>query len=263
MLKKLLKYDLGYMLKNMLIFYSLSVISAVLTRIFFSLKQTTFVAVVGRICVGLMFSMIFSTVINTIIRSWVRFRAVHYGDESYLYHTLPVSRKDLFEAKFVGSIIFTVVGFAVCVVSLLIAYASESNFERLREFLKQTSGALDIDSGLLLSIAGIALFIEIVNAIQSGFTGIILGNRKQDRRMLYSFIFGFGFYLLTQVCVVLFVLFIGLFNQDIMSIFTTNSLISQNTLMNLSVYVVATYCLIIIGTNILSVNLFNKKVNVE
>ena len=93
MLNKLLKYDLKYMVKNMSIFYILSIFFAITTRILFNLKQSVIINIIGQISVGCMFAMLANTLINTIMRSWVRFRDSIYKDESYLTHTLPVITK--------------------------------------------------------------------------------------------------------------------------------------------------------------------------
>ena len=91
MLNKLLKYDLKYMIRNMAIFYMLSIFFAITTRILFNMEQSVIINIIGQISVGCMFAMIANTLINTIMRSWVRFRDSLYKDESYLTHTLPVT----------------------------------------------------------------------------------------------------------------------------------------------------------------------------
>ena len=101
MLNKLLKYDLKYMLKNMSIFYILAILFAISTRIFFSLIQTTIINLISQICVGCMFSMLASILINVIMRSWVRIIDSGYKDESYLTHTLPVTKKEIYNSKFI------------------------------------------------------------------------------------------------------------------------------------------------------------------
>ena len=64
MLSKLLKYDLKYMIKNMAIFYILSLFFAITTRILFNIEQSVIINIIGQISVGCMFSMIFSILIN-------------------------------------------------------------------------------------------------------------------------------------------------------------------------------------------------------
>ena len=74
MLNKLLKYDLKYMIKSMIVFYILAIFFALLTRIFFSLEQSTIIHLIGQISLGFLISMIFNILINTMMRSWIRFR---------------------------------------------------------------------------------------------------------------------------------------------------------------------------------------------
>ena len=84
MLGKLLKYDLKYMIKNMSVFYILSLFFSITTRLLFNIEQSVIIKIISQISVGCMFSMVASTLINTIMRSWVRFSDSIYKDESYL-----------------------------------------------------------------------------------------------------------------------------------------------------------------------------------
>ena len=96
MLKKLIKYDLQNTFKVVTVFYILSIFFAITTRILFNMNQSVIISIIGQISVGCMFSMIASTLINTMMRSWVRFRNSLYKDESYLTHTLPVTKNELY-----------------------------------------------------------------------------------------------------------------------------------------------------------------------
>ena len=125
MLIKLLKYDLKYMIKNMSIFYILSIFFAILTRILFNIEQSVIISIIGQISVGCMFAMIANTLINTIMRSWIRFRDSLYKDEAYLTHTLPVTKNELYNSKFIQTFIFFFISFIVIILSLFIAYYSK------------------------------------------------------------------------------------------------------------------------------------------
>ena len=92
MLNKLLKYDLKYMIKNMSIFYILTIFFSITTRILFNINQSIIINIIGQISVGCMFSMMVNTLINTVMRSWTRFRDSLYKDEAYLTHTLPFTK---------------------------------------------------------------------------------------------------------------------------------------------------------------------------
>ena len=56
-----------------------------------------------------MFSMVASILINTMMRSWIRFRDSIYKDESYLTHTLPVTKNNIYNSKFLQTLIFFVI----------------------------------------------------------------------------------------------------------------------------------------------------------
>ena len=105
MLKKLLKYDLENIFKFLIIFYSLALFFAILTRIFFSIDNSLVMNLLGHVTSGTAISMMCSIVINNLMRLWVRFKSNFYGDESYLTHTLPVDKKTLYLSKTLSSIL--------------------------------------------------------------------------------------------------------------------------------------------------------------
>ena len=94
MLIKLLKYDLKYMIKNMCVFYILSIFFAITTRLLSLPEQTVIISILSKISSGCMIAMIANIIINVMMRSWVRFRDSLYKDEAYLTHTLPVTKND-------------------------------------------------------------------------------------------------------------------------------------------------------------------------
>ena len=185
MLNKLLKYDLKYMIKNMAIFYILSIFFAITTRILFNMEQSVIINIIGQISVGCMFAMIINTLINTIMRSWVRFRDSLYKDESYLTHTLPVTKNDLYNSKFIQTLIFFFISFIVILISLFIAYYSKENWLAITNYVKTITTGLNMSTSFFITMAIIIIFLEAFNAIQCGFLGIIL--------MIYSIIAKFVF----------------------------------------------------------------------
>ena len=106
MLSKLLKYDLKYMIKNMTVFYVLAIFFSITTRILFNMNQSVIIIIIGQISVGCMFAMVANILINTMMRSWVRFRDSIYKDEGYLTNTLPVTKNDIYNSKFIQTLLF-------------------------------------------------------------------------------------------------------------------------------------------------------------
>ena len=150
MLVKLLKYDLKYMLKNMIIFYILSIFFAITTRILFSLDNSVMINIISQISVGCMFSMVASTLVNVLMRSWVRFRDSIYKDEAYLTHTLPVTKNEIYDSKFIQTLIFFIISFTVIVISLFITYYTDERWLLLKDFVNNFTSSMNFNTSLFI-----------------------------------------------------------------------------------------------------------------
>ncbi|MCR5636678.1 MAG: hypothetical protein K6F76_05835 [Clostridiales bacterium] len=263
MLIKLLKYDLKYMIKNMSIFYILGLFFSVTSRILFSIDQSAIVNILGHISVGCMFSMIANILINTIMRSWVRFRNSVYKDEAYLTHTLPVTKNDIYKSKFFQALIFFIISFIVIVSCLFITYYTEDRWILLVDYINTVTTGLNFNTSLFIISMLFIVFLEVFNAIQSGFLGIILGHRRNNNKVGFSVLFGFGAYLLSQSIVVLLVFIAGLFDSSVMDLFNNNALFNANAYKTLIILAIGLYMLMIGLMSIICRIIFNKGVNIE
>ena len=263
MLRKLLKYDLKYNCKVLVIFYALAIFFASLTRIFSGVENSFLADVIGKICGGVTISMIFNILINNVMRLWSRFRQNLYGDESYLTHTLPVKRQTLYLSKVLNAVITILVSFVVIIVSLLLAHGTKSVLEFVKEILKTTSNMFEIKPFTLLFLLTFVLCLEIFNAVQCGYLGIILGHKRNQSKMGFSVLFGFGVYLVSQWFVILLSLAVALFDKDFMNLFVTNEMVSMDTLKAVIAMAIFTYIAIAVVGYIVSNHLFKKGVNVE
>ena len=136
MLNKLLKYDLKYMIKNMGVFYILAIFFAITTRLLSLPEKTIMMDILVKISSGCVIAMIANIIINSMMRSWIRFRDSLYKDESYLTHTLPVTKNNLYNSKFLQTLIFFFVGFAMVLLTLFIAYYSKDTWNMIREYIR-------------------------------------------------------------------------------------------------------------------------------
>lgn len=262
MLKKLLKYDLKNMLKSISIFYLLSIVFAITTRILEGLNETIVVNIITQISMGIMFSMIASSIINTLMRNWVRFKQTIYGDESYLTHTIPVTKHQILTSKSLLSAINLLITFIVCIISLLIAFYTKDNIMYLKDLTTVISTSIDINPKVFIVLVFIILYLEVYNIIISGYLGILLGHKKSNNKVGFSVLYGFITYILTQLIVLLCIYIIGLFNQDVMNVFTSNNL-NYSIITPLIYTFTLIYIVIIYIVNIVSNKVFNKGVNVE
>ena len=264
MLSKLLKYDLKYMIRNMSIFYILSIFFAITTRLLFNMEQSVIINIIGQISVGCMFAMIANTLINTIMRSWVRFRDSLYKDESYLTHTLPVTKNELYNSKFIQTLIFFFISFVVILISLFITYYSKENWQVLTEFIKTITTGLNMSTSFFITMAIIIIFLEVFNAIQCGFLGIILGYKMNNGKIGYSVLFGFIIYLIAQAIILLLVFIYGLYDSSIMELFKTATVnIDVEAFKVLAILSSLLYIMIIFIMSIICKKELNKGVNVE
>lgn len=264
MLNKLLKYDLKYMIKNMAIFYILSIFFAITTRILFNMDQSVIINIIGQISVGCMFSMIASTLINTMMRSWVRFRNSLYKDESYLTHTLPVTKSELYNSKFIQTLIFFFISFLVILISLFIAYYSKENWLVITNYVKTITTGLNMSTSFFITIAIIIIFLEVFNAIQCGFFGIILGHKMNNGKIGCSVLFGFIIYLLAQSLILCLVFIYGIFDSTVMELFKTATInIDVKAFKTLAIVSSLLYISIIFFMSLLCKKELNKGVNVE
>ena len=263
MLTKLLKYDLKYMIKNMSIFYILAIISAVISRIVFSLKQTVIVQVIGQISIGFLFAMVANILINTLMRSWVRFRDSIYKDEAYLTHTLPVTKDEIYNSKFIQTLIFAIVGFIIIIISLFITYYTEERWLIIKDLIGGITVGLNSKPAFFITSMFLVIFLEVFNALQCGFFGIILGHRQSNNRIPFSVLFGFFAYLATQSLVLLITFITGLFNPKIMDLFKNNIMLDTGSFKLFAIVGISAYIFVILIMNIISRKALNKGVNIE
>jgi len=263
MLNKLLKYDLKYMIRNMSVFYILSIFFAITTRILFSIEQTVIVKIISQISVGCLFAMVANILINTLMRSWVRFRDSIYKDESYLTHTLPVTKNNIYDSKFIQALIFFVIGFGIIILSIFIAYYTQERWLVVKELINKITTGLEFNTWLFIISMLAVIFLEIFNAIQCGFLGIILGHKQNNNKIAFSVLFGFIAYLVAQSMVLLLTFISGLFNSNIMDLFKNTVLLDAKAFKLLVILAIVLYMLIIGIMNIICKKIFNKGVNVE
>lgn len=263
MLSKLLKYDIKTINKNLIIFYSLSLFFAILTRIFFMIENSAIMHVLALVCSGATISMIFNILINNLMRLWVRFKANLYGDESYLTHTLPVTKKELYLSKFIVSVITLLISVIVIVISLFIAYYSKENLQLVKNLLMPLASVYESTIIKIILLFVFVCFLELMNILQSGYTGIILGHQRNNSKMGASVLFGFITYLITQIVAIITVFIVGLFNDNLMNLFMTIDEFDVPTVKLCIAIAVGVYTFNIVVLYIFNLVQFKKGVNVE
>ena len=148
-------------------------------------------------------------------------------------------------------------------ISLFIAYYSKDNIEVIKSFLFPIANIYNSTITGLLVVIILIFFLEVFNMLQSGYTGIILGHKMQNHKILYSILYGFVAYTITQVFALLVLFIFALFNQEIMNLFVTNTMVNQTIIKNIILSSIIIYSLNIIAYYILNFNLLKKGVNID
>jgi hypothetical protein len=219
--------------------------------------------VIGMVCSGTTISMAFNILINNLMRLWVRFKQSLYGDESYLTHTLPVSKTQLYLSKFIISVSTLLISVVVIFISLFIAYYSKENLQTIKTMLLPLATVYDSTIISIIVQFVFICFLELMNMLQSGYTGIILGHKMNNNKIGLSILFGFLTYLGTQIVAIIGVFVVALFNDKLMNLFHTMEAIDIPTIKLCILIAVVVYTLNIVTLYIVNQIQFNKGVNVE
>lgn len=262
MLTKLLKYDLKSIFKVLVIFYTLAMFFGILTRVLHS-ENSLLLEILGEICQGAAISMMCSAVINNLMRMWVMFKIHFYGDESYLTHTLPVEKRTHYLSKILTAIITLLVSFALIFLVLFTAYYSKENLIFIKNILFPVAEAYDSTILGIITLFVFILFLEFLNILQCGFTGIILGHRRNTAKTGFSVLFGFLTFMVSQTIVIAILFIIALFNNDFMNLFITNSLPDIQTVKSMIFISVFSYSFVSALICFVNIHLFKKGVNVD
>lgn len=262
MLGKLLKYDLKWCFKPLVVFYILAIIFSIITRMIESVDQTLILLIMDKICSGVVIAMLINILINCLMRNWVRFERNIYKDESYLTHTLPVSKNKIYLSKILTAIITLFISFIIIVICLAIVCLNDITWYSLKLSLEQSAIFLNSSPLSLIIVLIITIFFEFLFMILSGILGIVIGHRSNNMKIVKSILIGMGIYMGLSLFSLAIIYLAGILSPDIMSVFN-NIKVSSNaikSIMIIGIFVYAIYNLIIyfVGNALL-----NKGVNVD
>lgn len=269
MLKKLLKYDLFDIYRVLWFFYALCLLFAVICRVLIPLSDiSTFLYILSRICNGIFISMMINALVNNIFRVWGRFVVNFYHDEGYLTHTLPVSKTELYVSKTLASILSMIGTFAVILLTVGLTYftdASSSNLmQGIRLFLTGLAEQFSVSAGWLIVLLAFLLMLQMISLLQAGFTGMILGYRKDSHRMAWSILFGLITYAIMQTVLIAFLFLIAAAGGgNLIRLFLENKTPSPDAVFGLILFSDIGYLAIALLITSLNASLFEKGVNLD
>ena len=168
MLSKLLKIDLKRNMRWMWILFVATIVVAGITRGCKELGENiAFFSIIAIFFDSVFYTLAVNVILHPFLRNFLNFSKSLYSDESYLTHTLPVTKNQLINSKFITALIEVVLGFITLVSSLLIMFYTPTLFDTLGMLLStMISGeihvCLTIVLFILLVIVEFLMFLSII-----------------------------------------------------------------------------------------------------
>lgn len=259
MLRKLIKYDLLWMNRTLIIFYVITFVFALLMRLGENLTDSVIGSLLRHILPGFVIGAMINALINAAIRIWVRFRQNCYKDEAYLTHTMPITRAQLYDSKVISALISTVIAVAVVIAAFFIAFWNNDMYEYFRSLVENA------DMGFIIGGILVTALLEIIYIVSVGLFGLVAGHRQNNNRVLYSVVIGMILYFALQSVLLAVIYCIGFFDDSIKAMFSTDpeNAVSLDSYRTLIILVDVLYCVLSAGLYLGGKHLFKKGVNVE
>lgn len=261
MMKSLLKHDLKRMLKILVYIYVIALGLAGITRLFYIGQNIQFIAIIGYIFSGLTYSAIGSIFVNTFVQIIRVFVVNFYKDESYLTHTLPVSKNKLLLSKYISSLIVILTSVIVMLASLFIMLYSDALVKSIRMLLEVGISGFNISIIGFIFLIALIIFTQICSMISISFCSIIIANRYNDKRIIKGFAWFVGIYILSIVTAFVVSILISAITGNLSELFA--STLSQGQFLLVLVTCIVVYSLYAVVLYFVSQKLFNKGVNVD
>lgn len=189
MLGKLLKNDLKKNLRWMWILFVSTIAIAALDRGCKELAENlVFFKVFAIVLDSIFYALLANTIVQPFLRGFMNFSKSLYGDESYLTHTLPVTKNQIINSKFLTALIEILLGFICLVISLLIVFASPTLFTTLKLLISTiVVGEISVFWTLFLFI--LLVVVEFLMFISIIYFSIVIGYRSKEKKVLKAFLF--------------------------------------------------------------------------
>lgn len=262
MLKKLLKYDLKWILKVEYIWSIITIILATLLRLTNYLNDSVITNIIKIVLTSLTITGMANILFNAIIRTWVRVKNNLYKDEAYLTHTLPVKESTILSSKILAGVLTMLFSVATITVTFFIGFYSKRLLEGIKTSLQIVATTLNSSVTNILIILAIILFLEITFILLVGVFGIIKGHRSNDNKIIKSVLISGITYIIFSGVSLLIAYIYGLFNEKIKVLFTGN-LIDYATLKIFLMIIIVIYTAYLIILYFLSQREFAKGVNID
>ena len=191
MLGRLLKYDFKWINKVLCVHFIILFILSIVVKVIEGMEQNFLLVIIDKIFSGMFIGCIASTIITCVMRIWSRFINNVYKDESYLTHTLPVTKNEIFNSKIIAAILSLALSSFIVYISVAFVYINKDTIEVIKSMYQSL---IDVYGSVfaLCFVFGIALliFLELVYFMMAGIFGIVVGYRSNNFKTIKSIVIG-------------------------------------------------------------------------
>lgn len=261
MLNKLLKRDLKKNMRWMWILFVSTIAIAGITRGCKELgKNIAFFNILGIFFDSVFYALAINSLLQAFLRNFLNFKNSFYSDESYLTHTLPVTKNQLLNSKYLTALIEILCGFACLIISILIMFISPTFFTSL-ELMLSTLISGSFCTGLVITLIIILIIVEFLMFESIIFFGIVQGYKAKDHKILKSFLItaasAFASLATLAIIMVIVLLINGINLSD------STLVLSNTTFLSVIITGITVYTAVTILFYFLTKHTFNKGVNVD
>lgn len=263
MLGKVLKYDMKAMNKSMIPGYLIVFVLALLAKGMVVLADhfkflNTFTAL-------FLMAFIFSIVgifFYVFLASVLRFYRSFIKEEGYLTHTLPVSKNTLLLSKVISFLIHFIITVIVAILAILLLIPNYSIFGTLFHSMDTFITELGYSTPWVIVYFIIMLLVSVLSSILLYYFAMSLGQTRNDKKLLYSIVYGVILYSIVQMVGVIFTLIIGISNPSIIE--NANNAVPDKSFLNLIFGYSSILSIVILVVYYMgSVKILDKKLNLE
>ena len=261
MIGKLYKHDIKKMTKTLVWFYLLSLGLAGITRLVNIGSHIQFVNIIGKVLQGMTFSAIANILINMVIHVLLAFSRGFYKDESYLTHTLPVTKTQLFTSKFLAGTTVIVCSLLVSFLSLFILFYTKDLFNVIKAYLQMSIVGLEMSGGAFVILLVFALIVELLCMMAMAFTAIIKCNTYNTKRIIKGVVWFVVYYMVAAIINLLSIVIVFALSGNISEISAT--VMSGKAFVSTIVMAFVDYLVFTIAHFFIANKIFNRGVNVD
>ncbi len=264
MFKKLLKYDLKFMLRQESILMGALIICACLVRLFDFINQKINYFALNILNVGLNFTFIILLImvlVYVFISGIRRYYRNVLSDEGYLTHTLPVKKSTILLSKLISYLIVSFLAVIIFISSIFIAYLQTNPIYFLQRVLQNLINFIYLSNGWTITYAIIVMLIFVTSLLLYTIyvpMCLTLASLSNERRGILTIA-----YMIATWGVMQFINFIGLIIYDVFDNYVLFSINNQTKVLILLVGILIFIVLEILAMYFITLYILKKKLNLK